>query len=120
MAKNGYLEKREADRQEYFRAGIEIGRQQIIDMLSLALRKKEYVGKDTFGSGRLLKILAGISKELDYWMPAWQKSDETDVYRDKLDENLAEAYGQGIKVRDPFIVRYPSMPEYDYQKGRWK
>lgn len=120
MGKNGYIAKRDADRSAYFRAGLQVGRQQIIDMMSIVLRKPETMGKDTFGKDRLLKVLQDISAELDFWMPAWQKNDETDVYRDKLDTKLAEAYGMGIKIRDPFIERYPCMPDYDYKKGEWK
>lgn len=118
MSKNGYLERRDADRREFFRAGLEVGRQQIIDMMTLVLGNPEIMGKDTFGGMRTVAVLQGIKEELEFWNPAWQKDDDTDVYRVKLDERLADRLGK--KMLDSFQSRYPCMLEYDYQKGRWK
>ena len=41
MAKNAYLEKQAAMRQGYFTAGLQSGRQQILDMVSLVLQDKD-------------------------------------------------------------------------------
>ena len=38
MAKNKYIEQRDAIRRGFFEAGLRCGRQQIIDMVSLVLR----------------------------------------------------------------------------------
>lgn len=119
MAKsNAYLEKQAAINQEFLNTGLRLGRQQILDMVSLVLRDPEIMGKDTFGKDRLLKVVKGIGKYLDMYDLAWQKHDETDYYRVKLDAALAEAYGE--KLHDSFMQRYEFAPEYDYKKGKWK
>lgn len=118
MAKNAYLEKQAAMRQGYFTAGLQSGRQQILDMVSLVLRDPEIMGKDIFGKDRLLKVVQGVGDYLDKYDLAWQKHDETDYYRAKLDAALAEAYGE--KLHDSFLTRYEFAPEYDYTKGKWK
>lgn len=100
------------------KAGLESGRQQIIDMLSLVLRDPEIMGKDTFGKDRLLKVVKGIGIYIDKYQPAWERSEETDYYRAKLDAALAEAYGD--EMHDSFLKRYEYAPEYDYKTGRWK
>lgn len=49
---------------------------------------------------------------------AWERDDETDYYRDKLDALLASIYGDGM--HDTFSKRYEYCSDYDYVKGRWK
>lgn len=118
MAKNDYLAKQKAIKDGYFQAGLESGRQQILDMMSLVLRDKEIMGKDIFGKDRLMGVVKGIGDYIDKYALAWEKHDETDHVRNMLDENLVEAYGEAL--HDSFLVRYPYAPEYDYVKGKWK
>ena len=118
MAKNAFLEKQKATQRAYFEAGLQSGRQQILDMMSLVLRDSDIMGKDTFGKDRLLKVVKGIGEYIDYYQPAWEKSDDTDYYQKKLDDALAEAYGDGLA--DSFYQRYTYAPEFDYMKGKWK
>lgn len=120
MAKknSAYIEKRDASRRGFFEAGLQCGRQQIIDMVSIVLRDPEIMGKDIFGKERLLKVIVGIGDCIDKFQPAWQKTDETDYYRAKLDAALAEAYGADLHYS--FLKRYEYSPEYDYRKGKWK
>jgi hypothetical protein len=115
---NAFLAKQEALNKAHFQAGLQSGRQQIIDMVSLVLRDSEIMGKDTFGKDRLLKVVKGIGEYIDKFQPAWERSDDTDYYRAKLDDALAEAYGEGL--HDSFLKRYEYMPEFDYVKGKWK
>lgn len=118
MAKNNYIAMRDADRAAFFRAGEQTGRQVIIDMMVLALRDPEIMGKDIFGKDRLLKVVKGIEKYMDIFDQAFQATDETDYYRAKLDAALADAFGEGM--HDTFLQRYEFAKEYDYVKGRWK
>ena len=118
MAKNDFLKKMEAEKQAYFQAGLESGRQQILDMMSLVLRNPKVMGKDIFGKDRLLKVVNEIGECIDQYELAWVRHDETDYIQKQLDKNLAEAYGE--KLKDSFHVRYPYAPEYDYVKGKWK
>jgi hypothetical protein len=87
-------------------------------MMSLVLRDPEIMGKDIFGKDRLKKVVKGIGDYIDKYQPAWERSDETDYYQKKLDDALAEAYGESLA--DSFYKRYEYAPEYDYTKGRWK
>ena len=118
MAKNDFLARQKAMQNAFLDVGVRCGRQQIIDMVSLVLRDPEIMGKDTFGKDRLLKIVKGIGDYIDKYNLAWQKHDETDYWRDKLDAALAEAYGESL--HDSFMERYECAPEYDYVKGKWK
>lgn len=118
MAKNDFLARQAALQRACFDAGLQCGRQQIIDMLSLVLHEPKYMNKDTFGTGRLLIVIKGIGEFIDKYQKAWEKDDETDYYRAKLDEALAQVYGDGL--HDSFLKRYDVAPEYDYNTGRWK
>lgn len=118
MAKNDFLAKQKAMQNACFDAGLQSGRQQILDMLSLVLRDPAIMGKDVFGKDRLLKVVKGVGDYIDKYQKAWTKDDETDYYRAKLDAALAEAYGEGM--HDSFLQRYEYAPEYDYMKGKWK
>jgi hypothetical protein len=115
---NNYIKTINAAKRVGFDAGLQSGRQQILDMMSLVLRDPKIMGKDIFGKDRLNNVVKGIGEYIDMYQPAWEKNDETDYYRAKLDENLAEAYGEELK--DSFLERYDYAPEYDYNKGRWK
>lgn len=118
MGKNGYLEKQRAMQRGFFDTGLQCGRQQIIDMVSLVLRDPDIMGKDTFGKERLCKVVVGIKEYIDTYQKAWEKDDETDYYRAKLDEALAQAYG--YELHDSFLKRYEFAPEFDYNRGKWK
>lgn len=118
MAKNDFLARQAATQRAFFEAGLRSGRQQILDMVSLVLRDQEIMGKDTFGKERLLKVVKGVGDYIDKYQLAWEKHDETDYYRAKLDEALAEAYGE--KLHDSFLQRYEYAPEFDYVKGKWR
>lgn len=118
MSKNNYLQRQRAAQQFNLNIGLQYGRQQIIDMMSLVLRDPAIMGKDTFGKDRLLKVVNGIGKYIDLYQKAWEKDDETDYYRAKLDEALAEAYGE--ELHDSFLKRYEFSPEFNYAKGKWK
>ena len=91
MAKNDFLAKQKARDRMMLDVGLQCGRQQIMDMMSLVLRDPSIMGKDTFGKDRLMKVVKGIGECIDMYQPAWEKSDESDYYQKKLDDALAEA-----------------------------
>ena len=119
MAKNGYMAKKRATERAFFDAGLQMGRQQIIDMVCLVLHDPEVVGKDIFGKERLNKVVTAIDKKIDDFFLAWVKHDETDYWREKLDEALAAAFDDE-SVKDSFLKRYEYSPEFDYKTMRWK
>ena len=118
MGRNDFLARQKATQRAFLDVGVQCGRQQILDMMSIVLRDPEIMGKDTFGKDRLVKVVKGIGEYIDKYQPAWERSDETDYYQTKLDEALAEAYGEGL--HDTFNKRYEFAPEFDYTKGKWK
>ena len=118
MGKNTYMERQRISRQMYLDIGIQYGRQQILDGLSVVLHDPNIMKKDTFGKKRLLKIIQGLGDFIDKYQPAWERTDETDYYRAKLDAELADIYGQ--ELHDTFDKRYEFSQEYDYNKGKWK
>jgi hypothetical protein len=118
VVKKDFLARQAETNRAYFTAGLQSGRQQIIDMISLVLRDPDIMGKDVFGKDRLLKVVKGIGEYIDIYQKAWEKDDETDYYRAKLDEALAKAYGEGL--HDTFLKRYEYLPDYCYKTGRWK
>ena len=118
MAKNDYLAKQRAIQRGFFEAGLQSGRQQIIDMLSLVLHDPQYMKKDTFGQERLLIVIKGIGEYIDKFQPAWERTEETDYYRMKMDDALGEIFGKGM--HDTFLERYEYLPDYNYNTGKWK
>lgn len=118
MAKNNFLAKQRAVQERCFTAGLQHGRQQILDMMSIVLNDPDIMGKDTFGKDRLLKVIKGVGDYIDVFQKAWERDDETDYYRAKMDELLTKAYG--TELVDTFDKRYEYCCDYDYVKGRWK
>lgn len=117
MGKQTYLEKQRAINRGFFDAGLQMGRQQIMDMMCVVLNDPSVMGKDTLGKQRLLKVISGIGSCIDQYQTAWEKHDETDYYRAKLDEKLSDIFGD--EMLDTFDKRYEFCPNYNYMKGRW-
>lgn len=118
MAKKDFLNRQKAMQRAFLDVGLQCGRQQILDMVSLVLRDPDIMGKDTFGKDRLLKVVKGVGEYIDVYQPAWEKNEETDYYQKKLDDALALAYGE--ELHDTFHQRYSYAPEFNYETGRWK
>lgn len=118
MGKNGFLERQRIERQAYFDAGLQMGRQQTLDGMSVVLNDPSIMKKDVFGKDRLLAVVKGIGQFIDTYEKAWQKDDEADYYQTKLDAELARIYGVGM--HDTFHTRYEYCCDYDYVKGKWK
>ena len=121
MAKNDFLERRRQREQEVFDAGLRIGRQQMCDFITLALREPDVMRKDTFSGKRIVLVLQEVKKKMEEFSPAFEKSDEADYYQEKLDMLLREAYGD--EIDDGFFAfhdRYECVKKFDYKTGKWK
>ena len=118
MAKNDFMARQRARDRAMLDVGLQCGRQQILDMMTLVLHDPSIMGKDIFGKDRLMKVVNGIGDYIDKYQPAWEKSDDTDYYQKKMDDALAAIYGE--ELHDSFHKRYQYAPEFDYAKGRWK
>lgn len=117
MGKNGFLERQRKERQAFFDAGLQMGRQQILDMMSIVLNDPDIMGKDTFGKDRLMRVVKGIGEYINVFQKAWERNDETDYYRSKMDVLLAQIYGEGMM--DTFKKRYEYCTEFNYFAGKW-
>ena len=90
--------------------GIDIGRQQVIDMLCYVLNDKEIMGKDIFGKKRIPKVVGGIIHYLEnVFTVAWGQDPETRNQRKKLDEGLYAIVGEENFA--PFPERYEYIKE---------
>ena len=118
MGKSDFIKRQQIARQAYFDAGLQMGRQQIIDMMSIVLNDPDIMGKDTFGRDRLIKVINGIGESIDVFQKAWERNDETDYYQEKMDDMLSKIYGEDLT--HTFHKRYDYCSEYDYVKGKWK
>lgn len=97
MPKNNYLSRQRAREQAVLEAGIQIGRQQMCDYITLALRNPAVMNKDTFAGKRIIPVLQEVKRLMEEFSPAFDKCDEADYYQEKLDRLLKEAYGDEIK-----------------------
>ena len=121
MARNDFLARPRQREQDVFDAGLRIGRQQMCDYITLALRDPAVMGKDTFGAKRIVAVLQGVKRLMDEFHPAFDKCDEADYYQEKLDKRLREAYGDEIKEGFfAFHDRYEYVKKQDYVTGKWK
>lgn len=120
MAKNDFLERRRQREQEVFDAGLRIGRQQMCDFITLALREPDVMRKDTFSGKRIVLVLQEVKKKMEEFSPAFEKCDEADYYQEKLDRLLREAYGDEIDEGFfSFHDRYECVKKQDYFTGKW-
>lgn len=121
MARNDYLSRQKAREQEVFDAGMRIGRQQMCDYFSLALRDPDVMGKDTFSGKRILKVLNKIHDLICKFSTAFEKCDEADYYQTMLDKLLKEAYGDEIKDGFyGFSERYEIVKKFNYRTAKWE
>ena len=116
--KSAFLEKQQQEKKFYLDVGVRLGRQQMLDMFCLVLNDQKIMGKDTFGKKRLYKVILATGDCIDKYQDAWQKTEETDYMRAKLDEALANIFGP--ELHETFEKRYEYCCDYDYVKGRWR
>lgn len=109
-----YADRIRAEQEAIYNAGIDLGRQQMWDMVQLVLSNSEYMGKDVFGTRRLLIIFDGIHKSLDEFWPAWVKCDDAEYYQEILDRRLKKENSEETFV--PFKDRYPMIRQFGYDK----
>lgn len=120
MPKNDFLSRQKEREHAAFEGGIRVGRQQMFDFLTLALRDPEAMGKNTFSGKRILKVLNRIEELMAEFSPAFEKHDEADYYQAMLDKLLRQAYGDEIRERFyGFSDRY-DVKKFDYQTGKWR
>ena len=121
MAKNDFLARQRKREQEVFDAGLRIGRQQMCDFITLALREPDVMRKDTFSGKRIVAVLQEVKRKMEEFSPAFEKCDEADYYQEKLDRLLREAYGE--EIDDGFFAfhdRYECVKKSEYNTRKWR
>lgn len=111
----GYIQKLHGTKQALIDAGIQCGKQQIVDYLTLVLRDPVYVAKDIHGRERIAKILVGLHEYEKKFEKAYTKDKEADVAQEHLDAMLREVYGDDLV---PFAERQPDVMQMNYNKAR--
>jgi hypothetical protein len=119
MAVNGYLTKKTAFNQALLDIGIQCGKQQIMDYMTIVLRDPNVVGSDIFGRERIDKVFAAIEALDKEFADAYTLKVEADYLQETLDRKLREVYGDELV---PFRERQPHIKQLGYNKARkgWK
>lgn len=115
---NAYLDKKEQHDKMLIEAGIECGKQQMVDYITCVLRNPLYVKKDIFGSDRIALVIAGLMAYDKKYEKAYSKDREADVAQEHLDAELRECWGDALV---PFRERQPDVfqPKYNKKKKGW-
>lgn len=119
MGKNSYLQKKQELQQALIDAGVQCGKQQIVDYLTIALREPAVVSTDIWGRGRIDKLFAMLEALDKEYEGAYTTGKEADYLQEKLDRKLREVYGDKLV---PFAERQPHVKQPGYAKSRkgWK
>lgn len=113
--KNQYLAKQQAAIDEAFRISERITRQFDVDSYQIALAR---YAKLDLGYQRIMEITELAEKVREEYREAFTSNTEADVYRDHLDQELAEiCKGRAII---PYEDRYPEMKKITYEGKRKK
>lgn len=115
MAKNDFLDRMKAEKQDCFDAGMDMGIQMMWDAIQLALRDSEVVGKKKWGRKKLAKLYTRTAYYKKYFHEAFTLSPEADVKQEEQDNCLREIWGKDLV---PHRERYPRQKEFSYKKSR--
>ena len=86
--------------------GLEMGRQQMLDMVFAVLSDKGIMKKDVFGGIRLVRVVDGVKHYIDEVYPdILGDNPNTKKQREDLDALLLSRVGQDLFA--PFPERYP-------------
>lgn len=87
--------------------GVQSGKQQIVDCLSLALHDPEVMGKgNTFGRARIERVLAGIMKYDAKYAECYSGGKGSAARQAELDEELKKVWGPELvpfRERQPYV-----------------
>ena len=112
MAKHGYMQKMQQMKQGYLEIGQEVGIQMMADFLPIVLNNADVMGKDTFGSKRINKVLDELKEMFSVYAKAFGTGPEADYFRQKLDDRLLQIMGEERFM--PFEDRYRWLVKIKY------
>lgn len=113
--RNAFLDALErqhnAELQTAYETGVDIGYQQAMDYMSIALHSPEVMTKP-MGGEAIDKICCFACKLQRENHPAFEiRNPEADVYQDRLDRAQREIFGDKAQ---PFYERYPRIKKIKY------
>lgn len=86
----------------------------MIDILTITLNDKKFMGNDAFGYDRIRRIVDGMMENYDTYFDALTVGEEADYYRAKLDEALQRIIRDKEEFQ-PFEERYSYIAELKYK-----
>lgn len=93
-------------------AGLQTGKQWLLDMFVIALNDPEVMGKDVIGYNRMMRIIRAVSDNDDKLRIAMASADpEADYYRDQIDKRMKSIFKGEFSA---FEERYPYLTEIKY------
>lgn len=116
MAKNDYQARLKAREMTILRAGIEIGRQQMCDYISLAAHDQKVMGR-ALSAESINRMLNGCASKMEEYTKAFERCDEADYVQERMDDALRDIYGENLVK---FPERYPHMKMFNYKNGKWE
>lgn len=113
MAKNAYLQRIAQEREAAFSLAANWFRQMVWDAIQIELHQKYGWGAD-----RLNRLNDGASEWMAFIMAGFEKRQDADYHRAKVDEALREIYGDKAV---PWAERYEGWEENSVMKERkWR
>lgn len=114
-----YLDNKHKEAQYYLNLGEAIATQKMWDIFQIVLHDPNVMGKDTFGKTRFARIYKEMKEMVNEYHTAFTADKEADYYQEKLDSQLREIWGDGLRT---FYERYPDIKKIQYDKARrgWK
>lgn len=110
-----YITRQQKKEDAIAQVAFDTGFQAACDLLVLALRDPEAVGRDRHGFLRIHRIYRSISKHYQIYKDAWTARKEADVAQEHLDAHIREVAGEHF---EPFAVRYPFIKRPSYKRRR--
>lgn len=104
-----YAQKQQALKRELVNVGIRFGEQRTLDLMEVALHRKGW-GYDRING--LLDLMRQLDSD---YAVAWEMRMESDVYQEKLDNELRSIVGDRQEFI-PFADRYPEVRQLGYNK----
>ena len=114
-SRNDYIKQRYDRDREMLANGISLGMQLTSDFFQIALRDPEVMGKDTFGRGRIEKIVAKTMELDDYFHLAFSDHVEAERYQEEMDRLLCEIWKDDLL---PVRERYDKLKQTKYDKPK--
>lgn len=114
MARNSYLQKRDADKQASLYAGEKTAWQQAMDFVAMALNDPDCVGAKNVLSGEKISDILNYACALrdEYYLAFVPKHVEADVWQERLDGKQRKIFKNDFQ---PFKQRYPYIKDVKYK-----